>query len=239
MERLKVMTREEYLNEIFKSYSLVSVLSDKNGCKVMRVRNKNIKKDMVLREFQDAVEAYEVLCKISAENLPNIYDVINLSNGQIVFEEFIDGVTVAEVMESGKYRYRGAKNVLSAVCDALTVLHTNGLVHRDVKPENAMVDKNGRVVLIDFNASRRVSNASSDTVVMGTVGYASPEQLGVNQSDGRADIYALGIMLNVMLCGKHPSEKMLGGKKGKIVRKCTAVNPDERYKTVVKFKEAL
>ena len=74
----------------------------------------NIKKDMVLREFQDAVEAYEVLCKISAENLPNIYDAINLSNGQIVFEEFIDGVTVAEVMESGKYHYRGAKNVLSA-----------------------------------------------------------------------------------------------------------------------------
>ena len=67
---------------------------------------------------------------------------------------------------------------------------------------------------------------------MGTVGYASPEQLGVAHSDTRTDVYAVGVLLNVMITGKHPSEKLATGKTGRIVRKCTNVNPDERYQTV-------
>ena len=92
---------------------------------------------------------------------------------------------------------------------------------------------------IDFNVSRKVTNASRDTVVMGTVGYASPEQLGISQSDARTDIYAAGVLLNVMLTGKHPSETLASGKAGKIVRKCTAVNPSDRYQTAKKLFDAL
>ncbi len=102
-----------------------------------------------------------------------------------------------------------------------------------------MIDKNGRVVLIDFNTSRKISKASKDTVVMGTVGYASPEQLGLSQSDTRTDIYALGILLNVMLTGKHPTQKLAKGKAAKIIRKCTNLNPNERYQTVEKLSKAL
>lgn len=232
---VKAMTREEYLTEILSSYSLVSVLSDKNGCKVLRLRNKNLKKDLVLRSFATKMVAYEELCKIKCENLPLTLDVINLKNGQVVLEEFIDGITVAQVMESGKYHYSGARKILRAVCYALSVLHKRGLVHRDVKPENVMVDKNGRVVLIDFNAARRISNNGKDTVIMGTVGYASPEQLGVGESDARTDIYAVGVLLNVMITGKHPSEKLAKGKAGRIIRKCTSVNPDERYQSAEKL----
>jgi serine/threonine protein kinase len=119
------------------------------------------------------------------------------------------------------------------------VLHERGLVHRDVKPENVMIDKNGRVVLIDFNASRKVSEACKDTVIMGTVGYASPEQLGVTQSDARTDIYATGILLNVMLTGKHPTEAFAKGRAGRIIRKCTALNPDDRYQCAEKLSDAL
>jgi serine/threonine protein kinase len=74
---------------------------------------------------------------------------------------------------------------------------------------------------------------------MGTVGYASPEQLGVTASDARTDIYAVGVLLNVMLTGKHPSEIIARGKAGKIVRKCTSVNPDERYQSAEKLACAL
>ena len=102
-----------------------------------------------------------------------------------------------------------------------------------------MVTPGGRVVLIDFNASRIISSAKKDTVVMGTVGYASPEQLGVAQSDARTDVYAAGVLLNVMLTGKHPSEYLAKGKAGRIVKKCTAINPNDRYQSAEKLAEAL
>ncbi len=236
---VKVMTREQYLTEIFGAYSLISVLSDKNECKVLKLKNKEHNNYIVARSFPKSISAYEELYSINCANLPLIYDVINLEDGQIVLEEFIEGVTIAEVMESGKYRYMGTRKILRSVCHALTVLHERNIVHRDIKPENVMIYKDGRVVLIDLNAARKISNASKDTVVMGTVGYASPEQLGVAQSDARTDIYALGVLLNVMITGKHPSEKLAKGKAGRIVRKCTNVNPDERYQTAEKLANIL
>lgn len=236
---VKAVNREQYLTELFDAYSLVSVLSDKNECKVLRVRNKSTEQEMVVRSFSTAVSAYEELYNINAQNLPLIYDVINLDDGQIVLEEFIEGVTVSEVMESGKYHYLGTRKVIRAVCHALSVLHDRNLVHRDIKPENVVIGKDGRVVLIDFNAARKISTAGKDTVIMGTVGYASPEQLGVAQSDARTDIYAVGVLLNVMITGKHPSEKLAKGKAGRIVRKCTSVNPDERYQSAEKLAKAL
>ena len=236
---VKAMTRGQYLTEVFNAFSLVSVLSDKNDCRVLRVRNKSTEQDMVVRSFPTVVSAYEELYNISAQNLPLIYDVINCEDGQIVLEEFIEGVTISEVMESGNYHYLGTRKVIRSVCHALKVLHERNLVHRDIKPENVVIGKDGRVVLIDFNAARKISSASKDTVIMGTVGYASPEQLGVAQSDARTDIYAVGVLLNVMITGKHPSKKLAKGKAGRIVRKCTNVNPNERYQTAEKLANAL
>lgn len=233
------MTREEYIQKLFSLYALVAVLSEKNGGKVLRLRHKALQKDLILRSYPQSINAYRKLCSVLCENLPEIYDVVECQDGQIVLEEYVDGITVAQVMESGKYRYTGAKTVLQGVCRGLELLHGMGIIHRDVKPENILIGENKRIVLIDLNASRQVSQTSRDTVIMGTVGYASPEQLGISQSDGRTDIYAAGVLLNVMLTGKHPSEQIAKGKAGKIVRKCTAINPEERYQTAQKLKTAL
>ena len=233
------LTREQYIENLFKNYSLVKVFSNKNDCKVLHVRHKSLDRDLVIRSFPQNVAAYEILCNLSAPNLPEIYDTINLCDGQIVLEEFISGITVADVMKSGKYRYRGAKKVLISVCNALDVLHQNGIVHRDIKPENIIISDNGRVVLIDFNISRKMSPNTKDTIVMGTVGYASPEQLGVTATDSRTDIYAMGVLLNVMITGKHPSETLAPGKAKKIVKICTAVNPNDRYQSAKKLIEVL
>lgn len=233
------MRREEYLNRLMETYRTVSVLADKNGCRTLRLRHRAQGKDLVVRVLPQKNHAYEALCCLQSENLPLIYDVVDLEDGQLVLEEYIEGLTVAQVMESGRYRYRGAKRVLQGVCNGLAVLHARGLVHRDVKPENIMIGENGRVVLIDFNASRKISAAKRDTVVMGTVGYASPEQLGLAQSDARTDIYALGVLLNVMACGKHPGEQFARGRAGRIARKCTCVNPADRYQSVEKLMQAL
>ena len=233
------MTKDTYIKNLFALYSLVAVLSEKNGCKVLRLRNKATKQDLVLRSLPAHIDAYETLCRIRCDNLPEIYDVLDMEDGQIVLEQFIDGITVAQVMETGKYRYRGAKKVLSGVCNALTVLHEQGIIHRDVKPENVMIDEDGNVILIDLNASRIESSANKDTVVMGTVGYASPEQLGVSQSDARTDVYACGILLNVMLTGKHPTEVFARGHAGRIVRKCTMISPNDRYQSAKELLDAL
>ena len=230
------LTVGEYIDELLLVFELVSVLSDKNGCRTLRLRSRDGGKDVVLHCFPREYVAYEKLYPIRAENVPLIYDVVTLCDGQAVLEEYIDGVTVAQMMEVEKYTYKNAKKVISGVCDALDILHGMGLVHRDVKPENVMVTSGGRIVLIDYNASRQVSNVTKDTVIMGSVGYASPEQLGILQSDARTDIYALGVMLNVMLTGKHPSESIARGRAGRIVRKCVNVNPSDRYQSAYKLK---
>lgn len=233
------MKQEACIKNILQTYSLVTVFSQKNNCKVLRMRNKKAEKDLILRSFPLPVAAYEKLQNVRCVNLPEIYDVLEMDDGQIVLEEYIDGITVAQVMETERYRSSGARTVLLGVCDALTVLHNLGIIHRDVKPENVIVDNTGRVVLIDFNASRIESSASKDTIIMGTVGYASPEQLGLSQTDARTDIYAAGVLYNVMLTGQHPSVTIAPGKAGRIVRKCTAVNPDERYQTAAELWAAL
>ncbi len=233
------LTCRDYLDRLLQTYQLVKVLAEKNNCRVWRLRHREQQRDLVLRQLPTPCVAYETLCGVQASCLPLIYDVITLRDGQIVLEEYIDGITVDEVMMCGRYRYRGAKRVLREVCRAMTILHGFDLVHRDIKPSNVMVDKHGRVVLIDLNASRQLSAASKDTVIMGTVGYVSPEQLGIAQSDARTDIYATGVLLNVMLTGKHPSEKIARGRVGRIVRTCTAVNPGERYRSAEALAKAL
>ena len=233
------MTVEKYIKNFKRHYHLIHVYSDKNEYKVYQFRNQNTNKDIILRCYSESITIYEELVNIKCSEIPEIYDVLYLENGMIVLEEFIDGITVAQVLESGCYKYSGAKKVIKSICSALTILHKTNCVHRDIKPENVMIEKTGRVVLIDFNASRKISNSKKDTVVLGTIGYASPEQYGITQSDTRSDIYALGILLNVMLTGKHPSEKLAKGKAARIVRKCTCVNPDERYQTVEKLSNAL
>ncbi len=233
------MTRKEYINNISQVYDIVSVLSNKNECCVFHLRHKKLGKDMILRSYSSPIVLYEKIIGVLHDNLPTIYDNIYLDDGQIVLEEYINGITVSQVMESGKYTPKGARKVLSEVCNALSVLHSHDIVHRDVKPENIIINEYGRVVLIDFNATRKISDASKDTVVMGTVGYASPEQLGIAQSDARTDIYAIGVLLNVMITGKHPSEDLAKGKAGKIIRKCTNLNANERFQGVDKLLKAL
>ena len=156
-----------------------------------------------------------------------------------VLEEYIQGDTLAFLLRADVLTPRQARNVTAQLCAALWTLHSMGVVHRDVKPENVVM-RGSEAVLIDFNASRIFKpDTEGDTQVLGTTGYAAPEQYGISQSDFRADIYSLGVLLNVMLTGKHPSKCMAPGRLGRVVQKCTMTSPEKRYKSALQLLEAL
>ena len=122
---------------------------------------------------------------------------------------------------------------MKQLCRALWVLHSMAAVHRDIKPENVIL-RGPDAVLIDFDAARlHKPGAETDTQVLGTTGFAAPEQYGLSQSDVRTDIFALGVLINVMLTGEHPSTKLAEGRMGRVVQRCTQVNPEKRYQNVL------
>ncbi|MBQ2933382.1 MAG: serine/threonine protein kinase [Clostridia bacterium] len=227
------MTRAEYLKHIFSIWDIVTVLSNKNGAEILRLRHKTRGIDIVVRSYPNTVTSYTRLKDITHQNIPIVYDALNFDDGQIVVEEFVNGITVAEMLEQNKFSYRTAKKIVLQLCHALVVLRSINVVHRDIKPENIIVTSDGTVKLIDFNASRiHTEGKQKDTVVLGTIGYAPPEQYGISQSDQKSDIYSLGVLLNVMLTGVHPSKKLARGRAGKIVLKCTQIDPNHRFQSI-------
>lgn len=207
---------------------------------IVRLRHNNLKKDIICRKFSGNGDVYKILQNIRFKNLPDIFEFAENDGKVIVLEEFISGTTVADILSSGLYNEKGVKAVVKEVCNALIVLHSYGIVHRDIKPENIMITDSGTVKLIDFDASRIFKNGKSkDTMIIGTAGYAAPEQLGFAQSDERTDIFALGVLMNVMLTGEHPTNKLYKGKLTKVIEKCIQLDPEKRYQNAEELKKSL
>lgn len=229
------------LEEILKEqYSVVKVYKKTEKKSIILLRHNKLKKDIICRKFTGDCSAYKILRDISFANIAAVFDVSEVENEVTVLEEFVNGVTVADILLNGLYDERGVKHIVKSLCDALTVIHSYGIVHRDIKPENVMITDNGTIKLIDFDAARLFKNGQSkDTKIMGTAGYAAPEQFGLAQSDERTDIFALGVLMNVMLTGEHPSKKLYKGKMTKIIEKCIQLDPQKRYTTAAELKKSL
>jgi len=221
-------------------YELIKTLKSNDDTQIHVLRHRTLGRDMVKRVYKGTGEVYKLLRSLAHPNIVNVYEVFTGSDYTVVLEEYINGQTVAEVLETGLYHTRGAINIVHALCDALEILHTKGIIHRDIKPENIMIDEAGMVKLIDFDAAKLYkSYKSDDTRIMGTAGYAAPEQFGLAQSDERTDIFALGVLMNVMLTGSHPSKKLYSGKLKSIIEKCIQTNPGKRYQSVTQLQESL
>lgn len=230
-----------WLDDVLKTqYSVSKVLKNTEEKSIIVYRHNLLDKCLVYRRFKGTAEVYEKLQKIKAENLPEVYNVSCEDDSVTVLEEFIDGITVGEVLQSGLYNENGVKKVICSLCDALSIIHSLGIVHRDIKPENVMITNNGIVKLIDFDAARIFkSGKSADTTIIGTIGYAAPEQMGFAQSDERTDIYALGVLMNVMLTGEHPGKRIHKGRYKKIIEKAINMNPEKRFQSTTELKKYL
>ena len=227
------------LERLGEQFQEVCLLKESPRGSVRLLRHTATGRRFILRHFTGNAEVYRKLLDYSCPNLPVTLEVASRGEEHLVLEEYIQGDTLDFLLKDSRFTPNETKKIITQVCKALWVLHSVGAVHRDVKPENIML-RGDEAVLIDFDAARLYKpEESGDTQVLGTTGFAAPEQYGLSQTDRRADIYAVGVLMNIMLTGRHPSKQLARGRLGRVVERCTQVSPDKRYPDVIKLMEAL
>ena len=188
-------------------------------------------------------ELYTSLKDMNIPGIPRIYHIAEDGNRLIVIEEYINGTPLSSfISEHGPFSACDAADIISNLCDILSVLHscTPPIIHRDIKTSNIIISSDMQVTLIDFNASKKFDSGKNyDTCLMGTAEYAAPEQFGFSQSDARTDIYALGILLNILITGCFPKDVLCSGSAARVVTKCTQMDPARRYSSVLQLKSVL
>lgn len=157
-----------------------------------------------IRRFKNESKAIAVL------NHPNIVRVYDVSFGdmiQYIVMEYIDGITLKEYIEmQGVLDWKETLHLTTQILKALQHAHENGIVHRDIKPQNIMLLQDGTIKVTDFGIARFSSNATRTMTeqAIGSVHYIAPEQARGDKTDGKTDIYSVGVMMYEMLTGKLP-----------------------------------
>jgi serine/threonine protein kinase len=153
----------------------------------------------------------EVLQKLDHPAIPTIYDS-GIIDGEMYFvAEFIEGENLRELIRrEGALEVERTLAIVTSVADALTKAHERGVIHRDVKPHNIMIDTDGGIHLLDFGLARGVGidmkTITASGMIVGTPEYMSPEQFEGSRVDARSDIYSLGVVMFQMLTGALPFE---------------------------------
>ena len=206
------------------------------------VQNK-FTRQLMVRRISPAADypVLQTLCRIKHRNLMEIYDVKTQDGVCISLCEYINGMTLDMRVEYYQpFDIRSAKDILCQICDGLSQLHINGIVHRDIKPGNVMITDDGTVKIIDYSISRLIKpEQRKDTTVLGTAGYASPEQFGFTQTNGKTDIYACGVLLNYLLTGKLPNEQLHQGPLTTVIQQCIEIDENKRFSSADELKKVL
>ena len=219
---------QKYLAEA--SCTLERPLGKKDGLWLIRRADGE---ERVLRRYDGENALVRALCGAKIPQLPQVFEWRSEDGCTVSQEEYIEGTLLAELLRKTLLTESQTAAVAREICLALEALHSRGFVHRDVKPENVMLTPQGRVVLLDLDAAAPVlGDPDTNTRLLGTAGYAAPEQFGFARCDVRADIFALGVMINVMRTGAHPSVRLASGRLGRVVRRCTHTNAAQRYESV-------
>ena len=180
------------------------------------------------------LKVLEYLKNHPSPGFPRIEELIQGEDCLYVVEDYVSGLSLRILLEnSGPMTETQAVDLAAQLCRILAPLHKQNppIVHRDIKPENLIVTDSRQVVLVDFDAAKKVrSGQSQDTVLIGTQGYAAPEQYGFSSSNPATDVYAIGVLLNEMLTGVLPSEALYEGRLGHLIQKCIMMDPQKRYR---------
>lgn len=233
---------KEYIEEkLQRNFNKLITVKDTDKSKIYIFEHKDSGKKILQRISANRNDdVFRELMLIKNNNLVNILEVCSDENDLIVLEEYIDGTNLCEILQKGNLDRKTALKYTSQICDALIILHKDGIIHRDIKPENIIITSDDNAVLIDFSIARKISSDNeNDTDNLGTVGYAAPEQYGITQSNKTTDIYSLGVLLNIMLTGEHPAVTAPKGAVKKIISKATSTQISKRYQTAEQMKKDL
>jgi Tol biopolymer transport system component len=260
------------------NFGIVELLGRGGMGEVWLARDARLKRDVAIKVLPaglardpDRIARFEREARAaSALNHPNIVAVydIGCDNGIYwIASELVRGDTLRQVIEAGPLPAPRAIEIATQVAAGLAAAHAAGLVHRDLKPANIMVTRAGQVKILDFGLAKQRYPAPDSTtayltdegVVLGTVGYMSPEQVRGEPADHRADLFSFGVVLYEMLCGKRA---FAGGSSvevmnailkeeppelpasvppalGRIVRRCLEKEPARRFQSAADLAFAL
>ena len=193
---------------------------------------------------------------LSHPNIVNVYDVGNESGIHYIVMELVEGITLKSYIEKkGRLTFKEAVSIAIQMGMGIEAAHNNKIIHRDIKPQNIIISRDGKVKVTDFGIARAVSSNTISSSVMGSVHYTSPEQARGGYVDEKSDIYSLGITLYEMVTGRvpfnadsavtiavmHIQEEMIPPSRfvddlpisvEQIILKCTQKNSDKRYHNV-------
>ena len=225
---------QEAMRFIQDNFKQVSVLKERNGGLTEIVIDAN-KAIYIRKKIPYTGLPYQKLKELSHPLLPKIYYAAEDERQTCVIEQYIDGQNLQDLLErKGALPEAKVRHIGLQLCDALDFLHGQGIIHRDIKPSNVIIKEDETVCLIDFGAARVIKgDTDQDTRILGTPGFAPPEQYGFAATDYRSDYYALGMTLQTLL-GKEYK-----GTLTKAIRRCVELDPERRIQTVAELRSLL
>jgi serine/threonine protein kinase len=203
---------------IDRRYEVVGKVAEGGMGSVYRAKDLRLKKDAALKILHPELardkkltarfenEAVTV-ARLKHPNIVQVYDTGPVRGTYYIAMDFVDGTDLVDIIKKrGRLPVDEACEIASRVADGLAYAHAEGILHRDVKPANIIIDKKGRVLITDFGIAKALGEKGQTTTgtAVGTPEYMSVEQLKGMELDGRTDVYSLGVVLYEMLTGRSP-----------------------------------
>ena len=245
-------------------YLITGKIGQGGIAEIYKGRQESLNRDVAIKILSskltsepDIVKRFEresmVIARLSHPNIVHVIDK-GVAGGRYYFVmDYVDGTSLRQVIDSPQIPLKTKLDMIVQVCKALDYAHKNGVIHRDIKPPNVLIDREGNALVADFGIAQMVSTPESEMtssdVIMGTLAYMSPEQkLSSTNVDQTTDIYAVGVMLYEILLNKKPlghfklpseADKTIDVKFDNIILKCLAQEAKDRYQTAVELKDAI
>lgn len=201
-------------------YEVASLIGSGGTADVYKAMDRRLNRNVAIKILKDnftgdkkVVEKFkqeaQACAGLTHPNIVSVYDVGNDGDLYYIVMEFIEGITLKRFIErKGKLEIKEAIGIAIQIAQGLDAAHANHIIHRDIKPQNIIISRDGKVKVTDFGIARATQGTSSNTinnqVAVGSVHYLSPEQARGGFSDERSDIYSLGVTIYEMLAGRVP-----------------------------------